>query len=208
MISGSDRRRLAIWILVGVLGLGGVGRAADDATDGTGAGWGMRQLMADLARVKSSTARFTERKYMKVLTGPLELSGTLVYRAPDRLERNTVLPRPESMVVEHDTLTIETKGGKQRRTVALQDYPAIWAFVESIRATLAGNLQVLDRFYRVALEGKAENWRLRLTPTEPAMQALVSSIRIDGSRSRIDRIEIYEADGDYSVMTVTAETAQ
>ncbi|MCK7496083.1 MAG: hypothetical protein MZW92_37900 [Comamonadaceae bacterium] len=112
------------------------------------------------------------------------------------------------MVVERDTLTLESKGGQQRRTLALQDYPAIWAFVESIRGTLAGDRQSLDRFYRMALEGKAERWRLLLTPTEPAMQALVSSIRIDGGGSRIDRIEIYEADGDYSVMTVSAETAR
>jgi outer membrane lipoprotein-sorting protein len=136
------------------------------------------------------------------------LSGTLVYMAPDRLERNTLLPKPESMVVDRDTLTLESKGGQQRRTLALHDYPAIWAFVESIRGTLAGDRQSLDRFYRVTLEGKADRWRLLLTPTEPAMQALVSSIRIDGGGSRIDRIEIYEADGDYSVMTVNAETAR
>ncbi|MBS1172932.1 MAG: putative transrane protein [Proteobacteria bacterium] len=207
MTSGNDRRFAAL-MLLGALALAAAASGSAAEGDGAGTGWGMKQLMADLARVKSSTARFTERKYMKVLSGPLELSGTLVYTAPDRLERNTLLPKPESMVVDRDTLTLESKGGQQRRTLALHDYPAIWAFVESIRGTLAGDRQSLDRFYRVTLEGKADRWRLLLTPTEPAMQALVSSIRIDGGGSRIDRIEIYEADGDYSVMTVNAETAR
>ena len=42
----------------------------------------------------------------------------------------------------------------------LQDYPVLWAFVESIRSTLAGDLQSLNRFYRVELDGSERDWRL------------------------------------------------
>jgi outer membrane lipoprotein-sorting protein len=209
MTSGNTLRAVLAAVLLG-LGIGvavsnGIGAARAGGNDG---GWGLPQLMADLARVKKSQVTFTQRKFMKVLTSPLETSGTLVYTAPNRLEKHTLLPKPESMVVDQDTLTLENPVRHQRRVLALQDYPAVWAFVESIRATLAGNQQALARFYRTALEGGPEHWRLVLTPKELSMQALVTRIRIDGGGARIERIEIDEADGDISVMTMGEERTQ
>lgn len=170
------------------------------------ADWNVKQLMQSLGQVKSAKSRFVERKYLSILSTPLEFSGTLFYTAPGRLEKHTLLPKPETLILEQDRLTIENPARNQRRTLVLQDYPVIWAFVESIRSTLAGDLQTLNRFYRVMLEGNADQWRLLLTPSEPTMQAMVSEIRISGSRNRINVIEIVEAEGDRSVMTVTEDS--
>jgi len=173
------------------------------------ADWGVEQLMRELGQVKSSRAQFVERKHLAILTAPLESSGTLVYTAPGRLEKHTLAPRRESLVLERDRLTLErpaeNRDRNQRRTFALQDQPVIWSFVESIRSTLAGDLATLSRFYQVTLDGGERQWRLTLKPIEPDMQNFVSEIRIGGSRNRIDTIEIIETQGDRSVMTITAD---
>jgi hypothetical protein len=108
-------------------------------------------------------------------------------------------------VLEKDTLTFEDKVRKRRRVLRLQEYPVIWAFVESIRSTLAGDLQSLRRFYRVSLEGSEADWRLTLDPREAAFQRVVEQIRIAGSRASIRTIEIAEAEGDHSIMTIIEE---
>ena len=167
--------------------------------------WDIKQLMQSLGQVKTARGRFVERKYLSILSTPLEFSGTLVYTAPGRLEKRTLLPKPETLALEQDRLIIENPARNERRTLVLQDYPVIWAFVESIRSTLAGDLQTLNRFYRVTLEGNAGQWRLLLIPSEPRMQAMVSEIRISGSKNRLNAIEIVEAEGDRSVMTVTED---
>lgn len=177
------------------------------AEAGTAAAWGIEQLMENLAQVKSTRGRFAERKYLAVLNAPLDSSGTLVYTAPGRLEKNTLLPRPETLVLDQDKLVIEYKDRNQRRTLLLQEYPVVWAFVESIRATLAGDLQTLRRFYRTSLEGSEDKWRLTLKPAAPKTQTLVKEIRIGGSGSRVRTIEIIEAEGDRSVMTVTEDAS-
>ena len=122
-----------------------------------------------------------------------------------RLEKRILLPKPETMVLEQDRFTIESASPNLRRTLALNDYPVVRAFVESIRATLAGDLQTLTRFYRINVEGNSEQWRLSLAPTEPAMLAVVRQIRIGGSKNRIVSIEVIEAEGDRSVTTITAD---
>ena len=167
--------------------------------------WGVKTLMQDLAQVKSAKAKFVERKYLAILTKPLESSGTLIYTAPDRLEKHTLLPKPESMILERDSVTLENKTKNQKRTVMLQDYPVIWAFVESIRSTLAGDLQTLNRFYQVNLEGNPNQWRLLMVPNQRAMQDVVSEIRLGGSKNHIGTIEIIEAGGDRSVMTINED---
>jgi outer membrane lipoprotein-sorting protein len=177
----------------------GSAQAADAAA------WNLKQLMQGLGQVKTAKGRFVERKYLSVLSEPLESSGTLVYTAPDKLEKNTLLPKPESLLVDQEKLTFDRGAGQQRRTLVLQDYPEIWAFVESIRATLAGDLSTLNRFYIVSLEGDVADWQLLLQPNEQKMQAIVRSIRIRGSADWVNSIEIQEADGDRSVMTVARD---
>ena len=168
--------------------------------------WGLAELMQRLGQVKSVNARFVERKHLRILNAPLEFSGTLTYKAPGHLEKHTLLPKPQSLILVDDRLTVEDRTKKQRRTLNLQDYPVVWAFVESIRATLAGDLQALNRFYKVELEGNEGEWRLVLRPSEPALQSMVSHIRITGARNAIRVIEIVEGEGDRSVMTITEAT--
>ncbi len=161
--------------------------------------------MLDLRAVKIAKAKFVEQKYLRILSEPLESSGTLFYIAPYRLEKYTERPNLESLVVDRDKLTIVSDQGRRRRTLVLQDYPQIWAFVESIRATLAGDLPSLRRFYDVDLEGNAEAWQLLLRPSDPKTREMVQSIRIDGRKNSLRSIEIREADGDRSVMTVVPD---
>lgn len=169
--------------------------------------WDVAQLMRELSQVKQVQRRFVERKYLAMLTQPLEFSGTLSYRAPDHLEKRTLLPHPELMVLDGDKLTLENPAKNQRRTFNVQAYPAIWALVESIRSTLAGDLKTLNWFYRVGLEGDATQWRLSLIPSEPDMQTLVTQIQIRGSGARIEGIEVLERNGDRSVMTISEPPA-
>ena len=164
--------------------------------------WNLEKAMQSLAQVKTSKARFVERKEMEILSSPLESSGTLIYIAPDRLEKHTLKPRQESLVLDGNRLTLESKTRNQRRTFDLQEQPVVGAFVESIRSTLAGNLATLKRHYEVSLTGSEREWQLLLKPSAPEVRRFVSEIRIGGSGDRVRTIEITEIQGDRSVMTI------
>lgn len=190
--------RAALWLSAAACACIAVAAETNDPV-----AWDVQRLMRELGQVKTANARFIERRHLALLTAPLESSGNLVYVAPDRLEKHTLRPRPESLVLEREQLTIESKDRNLRRTLLLQDHPVIWAFVESIRSTLAGDLSTLSRFYQVGLDGGERRWRLTLRPNEPRMQDMVSEIRISGDRGVINAIEMIETGGDRSVMTIT-----
>jgi len=183
-------------LLVFVLAACGVGpaRAVDPST--------VEELMRGFATVKSSRADFVEKKYLSTLTQPLESSGELVYVAPSHLERRTVKPKAEVLIVDGDTLTIERAGTK--RSISLASFPEVSAFTDSIRETLAGDLVALRRNYRVEFDGSVQPWRLTLLPSDPKVAALVSRVTLTGRDRHIESIEVLQADGNRSVATLAS----
>jgi hypothetical protein len=124
----------------------------------------------------------------------------LLFTPPDRLERRTLKPRPESVVLEAGVMTM-TRGQRQM-VLQLQEYPAVAALTESIRATLAGDRQALEKHYTIKTEGTQDRWALVLVPREPRTRALVLEIRIEGERGEVRTVEIEQSDKDRSVMTI------
>lgn len=172
---------------------------AGGASDGE---FSLETLMHALADVRSIDAAFRETRDVEILNDPVILTGILRYRAPGYVKKQVLLPRQESIEINADELYIDTPEAGQQRLL-LDDYPAIGAFVESFRATLSGDLDSLRRYYRTALKGTFDDWRLRLEPVDAAMAEQVKAVEINGRQARVLSITTFEAGGGRSVMTIT-----
>jgi len=91
-------------------------------------------------------------------------------------------------VLAGGVLTVERRGRKH--VLDLQRYPQIQPFVESIRATLAGDRSALERIFHVEFAGSVERWNLVLVPVDRQLARTVKQVQIDGSRDQLHRIEI------------------
>ncbi|MDA8329500.1 MAG: outer-membrane lipoprotein carrier protein LolA [Betaproteobacteria bacterium] len=173
---------------------------AGRVTASRAATWDIDQLMHGLAQVPSGHASFVEKKFIAMLDQPVESSGELFYTAPDRLEKRTVKPKPETMVVDGDHLLVER--GTQKYHLQLEEYPELAAFIDSVRGTLSGDRKALERSYELSLEGSVQNWTLQLVPINVKMKQVVTRIRITGVHDEVQRIDITQADGDSSQMRI------
>lgn len=158
------------------------------------------QVMGLLAMRQHGRVEFIEQQFLAILNRPVESSGEMRYDAPDRLEKRTLLPHVETLLLADGVLTME-RGGR-RHVLDLHRYPQIQPFVESIRATLAGDRASLERFFRVEFDGSVQRWVLTLVPLDHQVRQSVSQIQINGSRDQLSRIEIRQADGDRTLMTL------
>jgi hypothetical protein len=181
------RRAFGIALLT-LLGINA--RGASDDLDG---------LMHLLAARQHGQVSFVEQHFLALLTRPVESSGELIY-APDRLEKRTEEPRPETLVLAGNVLTIHR--GQHTHVLDLKAYPQILPFIESMRATLAGDRNALERTFRVDFFGTLARWTLLLVPLQPQVAKAVAQVRIEGSRENLLTVEIREADGDRSLMTL------
>lgn len=156
--------------------------------------FGLERLMGALARREASAVRFEETRHSDALRAPLVATGELRYRRPAHLERRVQTPSAERYTIDGDEVAIE-RGGTAR-TLRLDGLPVLRVFVESIRATLAGDLAALERHYAVVLSGTRERWTLALLPSDPEVAQFVTSVTIAGRDDRIERMEVLEASGD------------
>ena len=160
------------------------------------------RLMQMLASVQESHATFIEVKVIANLTRPLQDSGRLSYRRPSHLEKVTVEPSAERLVVDGDRLTM-AEGGEPPRVIDLRTEPMIRGLVDAIRGTLSGDLATLRRSYRVSMQGDVAAWRLTLVPIDPSIAQLIVSTVIDGAGASLRDVQTRQTNGDDIRMTIT-----
>jgi hypothetical protein len=188
-------RRAAFTVLL-ALSASAAGAQPTTATD-------FGQLMALFRARQRSHVTFTETHEMAMLKQPLTSSGELRYEAPARLEKRTLTPRPETLILDGDVLT--ARRGKHEHQLELAAYPQAVPFVESMRATLAGDAAALERYFNVQFSGGLTDWKLRLTPRDAALAQSVAEVTLSGEQAAIHTVEIRERDGDRSLISVGPE---
>jgi hypothetical protein len=161
------------------------------------------EVLALLAAHRHGHVSFTEVHTLALLDRPLESSGELLYEAPDHLEKRTLKPKPETLVLERGVLT--ARRGHRTWVISLRDFPQVVPYIESIRATLAGDRAALERFFTPTFGGTVASWSLALVPTDPTVARTVKEIRIEGERDVIHTVKITQTDGDTSVLTIGPE---
>ena len=184
-------RALSVLLLVCGALLCAPGGAADRSLDA---------VLAQLALKQHGHAEFVEQHFLAVLDRPTESSGEMRFDAPDRLEKRTLVPRPETMLLAGGILTVDK--GKTHRVVDLHAYPQVQPFIESIRATLAGDRPALERLFTLEFTGDIARWTLTLLPKDAKVKRTVAQVRIDGAKDQLSKVEIRQPDGDRSVLTL------
>lgn len=169
------------------------------------ADWNTTALMKTLAERPAGQVRYSETKHSALLREPLRMSGTLRYKKPSFLEKHVQTPFEEILTVDGERLMWEKPAAQKKHMLALRDYPAIWGFIESMRATLNGDARTLERFYKIRLDGNEQQWTLVLLPSDIDMAQFIRVIRISGSKAKVCAVEIEEAGGDRSLMTLREE---
>ncbi|MBF0857335.1 outer membrane lipoprotein carrier protein LolA [Gluconobacter oxydans] len=160
---------------------------------------------AILTRVGAVPARdntFHEVRNLVTLTRPLESSGTLKWRAPDYLEKLTLSPRREDLVIRGSTVTM-MRGTAQPQTLDATRNPALQLLADTLRAPLSGDTALLHRYYHIAVSGTEGGlWTLTLSPATNDVRHFLKQVAIAGTNNAITRLEVIQANGDHQTMTI------
>ncbi|MEQ1628647.1 MAG: LolA-related protein [Nitrospira sp.] len=167
--------------------------------------WTVDVLVALLKEQREPSMAFEESTYSSLLTEPLKVRGLLRFTPPATMEKAITEPFRERYVIEGDRVLFESERKGIKRTISLEDYPALRSFVDAFRASFTGDAARLQKVYDVTLEGTRRQWTFLLRPREAAGQSMVDYILFTGSEGRVATIAIRSPDGDRSIMTVLRE---
>jgi hypothetical protein len=156
--------------------------------------FGLPDLMAMLAEVDHSDGAFEETRHLKVLDAPIVRRGTLHYTRPDRLEMRVVTPVRETIAIAGNHIYVRSREGDREWEISAQ--PVVLAWIEAIRATLAGDGPSLTRLFRIEVNGEQNAWEMRLEPVDPRVSQSLSWVHVRGKKSAITSIEVRDAQAD------------
>jgi Outer membrane lipoprotein carrier protein LolA-like len=162
----------------------------------------LKSVMLSLSKVSKAKSEFTETRYIHILKSPLVSSGVLSYQSPDQFEKHTLVPIEEKMTIAKHVVNIEMPSLKKKQTIYPGNFPALATIVDALRGAMSGNLSDLERVFKVSAQGNLQGWSLNLIPIEAVQYGYVRKIVIQGRADFIDQIEIIQADGDRSVMSM------
>jgi Outer membrane lipoprotein carrier protein LolA-like len=160
----------------------------------------MPALMKLFASNKNIKTEFVERKFVRVLDAPVESSGELIFIAPAHLEKNTKLPKAESMTIDGNKVSIER--GSFKRTMSLDDLSNMASMVQSLTATFRGDQTGIEQYFTWVLTGTLKKWQLVLKPKSIKLFVTLREIRFKGEDEYVHTVETTLTDGDSSLMTL------
>lgn len=149
-------------------------------------------------------ATFQEERRHLLLKDPIRLHGTLRFRAPDRLEKHTLAPHREDLVVDGDWVTVSLPDRDMNARLKITDDPVLYGLLFSLRALLNGDVAALEQQFFVEAWGDGAAWTIRLRPRAGALADRIQTVRMAGSAGWIAKIEMWETTGDYLRMTIQA----
>ncbi len=157
-----------------------------------------------LAQRRHGHTLYTEQIDSALLKRPLHASGELFFDAPDRLEKKTLLPKPQDLIVEGDQVTIIR--GTHRTSMQLSDYPQLSPLLNAIRATLAGDRPTLEKDFQVALSSSGSVWSINLKPLASEAKPVYERIEIRGVDGKVARLTLERVTGERTTMTLSEPT--
>jgi len=162
----------------------------------------VEQLVTLLQAHREPSIAFEEATYSSLLTEPLKTKGVLRFTPPAVLEKQVNEPYRERYVIDGDRVTVESERRRLKKTLSLEDYPALRSFVEAFRASFTGDVGRLQQIYETTVGGTSARWTLLLRPRDQTGKSIVDYILFSGSDGRIAQIAMRMPDGDRSVMTL------
>lgn len=153
-----------------------------------------------LADSSPSSSRFVEQKKIAEFEAPIESTGELTYQAPSRLEKRTLSPDPETLILDDDVLIVQR--GDFRREIAVADMPAVGAFVASLRGFVSGDLVSVQQGFSLRISGDPESWVIDGKPVDAAVKRIVESIQVKGSGDSLRVFAVVLTNGDSSTLTL------
>lgn len=188
-----------------IMGLGWLcllltGAAAVAGAEQADDGFGFEALMAAREQVVTERVAFRETRSADMLAEPQELSGTLVYRAPDYVRKSVAEPQRQFIEVMGERVVVYD--GERERRLAVGDHPALTGIVIALRATLSGDGERVRDHYEVAFEGDRDSWEMTYTPLDDALAEHIERMVMSGQGAQIHVVETREAGGERREMRI------
>ncbi len=146
-------------------------------------------LLAALKRPAPTKTTFFERRQSPLLARPLLFSGELERPVAGTLVKRIDQPYVEQTRIAGEQVVVE-RAGERARKFSLRRAPELRALTASIEAVLGGDLALLEKYYKLRMDGTEATWTLHLAPLDKRLAKRVDAMRFLGSGTQLHCMDL------------------
>ena len=154
---------------------------------------------ADLQRLLQGTARpdvrYEEVRESPWLSSPVTTRGVLHVNG-QVLEKRVETPRAETWRLLDDRVEWVGPGNAGRKQILFSQAPALQALADVTRRAVAGDLEALERDFRISVQGDERVWSARLQPRGGVVMRQLESVELQGTGQQLRVLIVTERAGE------------
>ena len=157
-----------------------------------------------MSSVRTVSATFTQVQHRSLLSKPLESTGTLAFTRPDRILWKVEQPAASVFVIDGTKVGMAYPDLGVREEMDLDGNPDAERLTRGLMVWLAGDLEQVTRDYHVTWAPGPPSVAT-LVPRDELLLGLLSKLEltISGEPPRVDRVVMFEPDGDRVEITLS-----
>ncbi|MCB9764725.1 MAG: outer membrane lipoprotein carrier protein LolA [Alphaproteobacteria bacterium] len=151
----------------------------------------------EMAQVQSLEARFVQVRHSKLLSKPIESTGTLRFARPDKMAWAVETPARSTFVMDGTLVGMAFPDLGVREEIDLEGNPEVARLVAGMMIWLAGDADQIARDYAVTWTAGSPALAV-LEPRSKELAAIIArlELHIGGSPLTVQSVTIHEPDGD------------
>jgi outer membrane lipoprotein-sorting protein len=153
----------------------------------------------ELSAPATLQAEFVQVRHSRLLSQPIESTGSLAFEKPDRMAWSVRTPARSTFVMDGTQVGMAFPDLGVRESIDLSSSPDVASLVAGMMVWLGSDLERVQQDYTLTWETD----HAVLVPKDDKLAAIIGSLdlRLTGSPKRIDRVTIVEPDGDTVTIT-------
>ncbi|MES2488214.1 MAG: outer membrane lipoprotein carrier protein LolA [Pseudomonadota bacterium] len=158
----------------------------------------------ELAKTPVLRGSFVQRKFLSGLPKPLKSSGNYVISREQGIWWHTQLPFDSEFILTPESMA-QLDGGKVATRLTAAQQPGLRVVGDVFFSIFALDPSALAaNFELFGQRGERDTWTMGLRPKSSAMRSVMSEAVITGA-SRVDKVEMWDAHGDRTEITLTSK---
>gem|GEM_PF-721598 len=157
------------------------------------------QVAKQLRESSVVRASFTQTKNIAVLKRPIISQGRFVFSKEHGIVWEIQQPIRITYLLQSSGVIEIAADGRVRRQSG-REAQGMYEVGRILNALWSGQTTVLDPLFHTDMQGRLEQWSLKLSPKAAPLSDFLSGVAVTGSAARIVRVQVTEAGGD--VMTL------
>lgn len=153
----------------------------------------------ELSAPSTLQAEFVQVRTSRLLSQPIQSTGTLAFEKPDRMAWSVATPARSTFVMDGSTVGMAFPDLGVRESIDLSSNAEVASLVAGMMVWLGSDLQRVQQDYTLTWETD----HAVLVPKDEQLKGIIGSLdlKLTGSPKRIDTVTIVEPDGDTVVIT-------